>query len=70
MTSANLGLSPVEFVNTIRVDHAVSLLRTTDLSVEAVAGQVGFRSANSLRTLIKRSRSMTIREIRGNRANA
>jgi transcriptional regulator GlxA family with amidase domain len=64
LTSATLGLSPIEFVNDVRLDHATFLLRTTKLSVDTIAGQVGFRNASTLRGLVRRRRSATIAELR------
>jgi transcriptional regulator GlxA family with amidase domain len=59
-----MGLSPIEFVNDIRIDHATFLLRTTKLSVDTIAGEVGFRNAGTLRSLVRRRRSTTIAALR------
>lgn len=63
VTASTLGMSPVEFVNEVRIDEAGFLLRTTQLSVDVVAGRVGFRSPGTLRTLVRRRRGMTLREL-------
>lgn len=41
-----LGIPPVRFAQRIRLDHAVHLLRTTDLSVEVVAATSVTRTAS------------------------
>ena len=65
LTSSVMGMSPIEFVNEVRLDHATYLLRTTRLSVDVVAGRVGFQNASTLRGLIRRRRSMTASQLRG-----
>ncbi|HEX8496879.1 MAG TPA: AraC family transcriptional regulator [Actinomycetales bacterium] len=42
--TAYVGCSPVEFVNRVRLDHATSLLATTDEPIGAVAQRCGFTS--------------------------
>ncbi|WP_033385540.1 GlxA family transcriptional regulator [Sporichthya polymorpha] len=54
ITDSSLGMSPLEFVNDVRLDEAVHLLRSTGLSVEAVAARVGFANATALRRLVQR----------------
>lgn len=46
---AEAGISPAAWLNRQRVDAARDLLETTDLTIGAVAGQVGFGSADLLR---------------------
>ncbi|MFD0693468.1 helix-turn-helix domain-containing protein [Paenibacillus sp. GCM10027628] len=41
-----VGLSFIEYVNKIRIEKAVYLLETTDLTVREIARQVGFPDAN------------------------
>ncbi|TQC50839.1 helix-turn-helix domain-containing protein [Rhodococcus sp. WS4] len=66
-TAAVLGMSPVEFVQEIRLDQATFLLRTTQQSVDTIAGAVGYRNAATLRALIRRRRHTSITEIRRGR---
>ncbi|MGQ0625170.1 MAG: GlxA family transcriptional regulator [Sporichthyaceae bacterium] len=66
-TAATLGMSPMDFVNEIRLDRASYLLRATNATVESVASQVGFLNVGTLRDLVRRQRGMTIRELRRGR---
>jgi transcriptional regulator GlxA family with amidase domain len=52
-TRAVLGISPVRFVQDLRVEQATHLLRTTDQTIEAIARRVGYESANTLRVLLR-----------------
>jgi transcriptional regulator GlxA family with amidase domain len=51
-----LGISPVQFAQRIRLEQAVHLLRTTELSTEAVARRVGYHNATTLTTLLRSRR--------------
>jgi transcriptional regulator GlxA family with amidase domain len=48
------GLSPIQFVQRIRVETARYLLETTRLSVEQIARQIGYAEPSTLRRLIRR----------------
>lgn len=63
-TAATLGMSPLEFVTEIRLEQATYLLRTTKLSIDAVAARVGYLSGNTLREVVRRRRKMSLRELR------
>jgi transcriptional regulator GlxA family with amidase domain len=60
-----LGKSPVEFVQDVRLEQAAHLLRTTDMSAQAVSRQVGYENAGTLRTLLRRRRGTTVAQLRG-----
>jgi transcriptional regulator GlxA family with amidase domain len=59
-----VGLSPIGFVQRLRVETAVQLLRTTRLSLEEVGLRVGYSDSNALRRLIRRETGTTPRELR------
>ncbi|MFF3573041.1 helix-turn-helix domain-containing protein [Nocardia jiangxiensis] len=67
-TQAELGMSPRDFVDEIRLERATRLLRTTNLSVDAIAAKVGYLNAGTLRALFRRRRGRTIAEVRGSNA--
>ncbi|WP_151733630.1 AraC family transcriptional regulator ['Paenibacillus yunnanensis' Narsing Rao et al. 2020] len=46
--SKHVGLTPNDYLNRIRIERSVELLRTTDLSIEAIAGQVGYSTGSYL----------------------
>ncbi|MGV9411224.1 GlxA family transcriptional regulator [Nocardia sp. NPDC003693] len=61
---AELGMSPRDFVDEIRLEEATHLLHSTTLTVDAIAGRVGYLNAGTLRTLFRRKRGQTIAEVR------
>ena len=63
-TSGALGIPPIRYVQQVRIDHAVHLLRTTDRSLDRIAETVGYRDAATLRNLIRRRRGATVGELR------
>ncbi|MEU1981310.1 helix-turn-helix domain-containing protein [Nocardia sp. NPDC019395] len=67
-TRAALGMSPKDFADDIRLDKATRLLRTTGLTVESVAREVGYVNASALRALARRRRGVSLAEIRATRA--
>ncbi|SED87226.1 Transcriptional regulator GlxA family, contains an amidase domain and an AraC-type DNA-binding HTH domain [Rhizobiales bacterium GAS188] len=52
--AAICGVSPIQFVQRIRIEAARHLLETTRLSVEEIARQVGYAEPSTLRRLIRR----------------
>ncbi len=63
-TRAALGMSPKDFADDIRLDRATRLLRTTGLTVEGVAREVGYVNAGALRALIRRRRGLSPAQLR------
>jgi len=67
LTSSTLGMTPMQYVQQVRLERAIGLLRTTDLSVAMVAHAVGYQDATTLGTLIKRRRGTTPEQLRRRR---
>ncbi|MFE7796265.1 GlxA family transcriptional regulator [Nocardia sp. NPDC057440] len=63
-THAELGMSPRDFVNEIRLERATHLLRNTQLTIDSVAAKVGYLNAGTLRGLFRRRRGRSIADIR------
>ena len=52
--AATCGITPIQFVQRIRVETAQYLLETTRLSVDEIARQIGYAEPSTLRRLIRR----------------
>ncbi len=59
-----LGKTPLSYVQDLRVETAVHLLKTTGHDVERIAGMVGYADGVTLRTLLRRRLGRGVREIR------
>ncbi|QLY28017.1 GlxA family transcriptional regulator [Nocardia huaxiensis] len=59
-----LGCTPIRLVQNLRVEQATHLLRTTDMSLTAVARTVGYESPSALRILLRDRVGTTVRELR------
>ncbi|WP_413987734.1 GlxA family transcriptional regulator [Labrys okinawensis] len=59
-----LGKTPVEYIQDLRMERAVHLLRTGTESVDAIARKVGYAEGSTLRTLLRRRLGRGVREIR------
>ncbi|MEO0871202.1 MAG: helix-turn-helix domain-containing protein [Pseudomonadota bacterium] len=59
-----LGLTPTDYVNRIRIDHAARLLRTEDASIEAIASRCGFENTSYFYRLFARSMGETPKRYR------
>jgi transcriptional regulator GlxA family with amidase domain len=58
------GLSPVQFLQRLRMERALELIETTSLPFDAIAYQVGYAEPSTLRGLIRRAMGMGPREVR------
>jgi transcriptional regulator GlxA family with amidase domain len=59
-----LGRSPLSYFQSLRVERAVYLLKTTRASVEEIAARVGYADGATLRTLLRRRLNRGTKEIR------
>ncbi|MEO8359397.1 MAG: helix-turn-helix domain-containing protein [Vicinamibacteria bacterium] len=59
-----LGTTPLAYFQRIRVERAVYLLKTSNVSVDTIATRVGYSDGVTLRTLLRRQLGIGIKEIR------
>tara|TARA_Y100000813_G_scaffold167547_1_gene129380 strand:- start:486 stop:878 length:393 start_codon:yes stop_codon:yes gene_type:complete len=59
-----LGRSPLSYFQSLRVERAAYLLRTTKLGMDEIAARIGYDNAATLRTLLRRKTGRTASEIR------
>jgi len=59
-----LGKTPLAYVQDLRVERAVHLLKTSRASVDDIASRVGYADAATLRTLLRRRLNAGVKEIR------
>ncbi len=59
-----LGRTPVSYVQDLRVERAVHLLRTSDATVDETATEVGYSDGVTLRNLLRRKTGRGVRELR------
>jgi len=62
-----MGKSPLGYVQDLRVERAVHLLKTTSEDVESIAGAVGYGDGTTLRLLLRRKLGRGVRELRAGR---
>jgi transcriptional regulator GlxA family with amidase domain len=61
---AVLGKPPIAFVQDLRLERAVHLLRVSSDSIEEIASAVGYEDGSTLRTLLRRKLHTGVRELR------
>jgi len=59
-----LGKSPLSYFQSLRVERAVHLLKTGNVTVDEVASRVGYADGVTLRALLRRRLNVGIKEIR------
>jgi transcriptional regulator GlxA family with amidase domain len=59
-----LGKSPLEYLQDLRIERAVHLLKTSQASVDQIAAEVGYAEGVTLRSLLRRKLGRGTREIR------
>lgn len=59
-----IGLTPIRFVQRLRLESAVHLLRRTRLPVDEIARRVGYAEASTLRRVMAREMRLTPAELR------
>ena len=59
-----LGKSPMAYFQSLRVERAVYLLKTSTASVDEVAERVGYADGVTLRVLLRRQLNLGVKEIR------
>ena len=53
------GLTPMDYVHALRLEEAKQMLETTDLSVDAIANEVGYEDASFFGRLFRRKVALT-----------
>jgi transcriptional regulator GlxA family with amidase domain len=48
------GVSPVKFIQRRKLMHAIHLIETTSMSIDAIAEKIGYQDGTALRKLVKR----------------
>jgi transcriptional regulator GlxA family with amidase domain len=61
---AVLGKPPIGFVQDLRLERAIHLMRATKDSVDEIASSVGYEDGSTLRTLLRRRLHTGVRELR------
>jgi transcriptional regulator GlxA family with amidase domain len=62
--TAVLGKSPHAYFQDLRVEHARSLIQSSDLDVESIAAEVGYEDGATLRSLLRQRLGQGVRELR------
>src|SRR5215469_11293994 len=62
-----MGRSPISYLQDLRVERAVHLLRTSSDDVEKIAAAIGYADGVTLRNLLRRRLGKGVRQIRGER---
>ena len=68
--AAATGLSPIQFLQQLRVERAIELIESTHLPFEQIAFRVGYADPSTLRGLIRRGAGLGPRDLRARRRGA
>ena len=60
-----VGTSPIRFIQDLRIERAVHLLRTTAMSLVAISRKVGYEHPTTLRVLLRERTAKTTSALRG-----
>lgn len=63
-TRAVLGKPPIAFVQDLRLERAVHMLRVTRDTIDSIAGSVGYEDGSTLRALLRRKLHTGVRDLR------
>ncbi|HEY0936933.1 MAG TPA: helix-turn-helix domain-containing protein [Trebonia sp.] len=63
-TADTLGMSPVRFIQQVRLEQAAYLLQTTSKTPATIAAAVGYADAGTLQALMRRRRNTTLGALR------
>ena len=61
--SQYLNLSPLDYLNQIRINKAVELLRNTEMSIKEVCFQCGFQSPQYFSRIFKQQMGVSPRDV-------
>lgn len=61
--SSNLNISPLDYLNEIRINKSIELLKHTELSVKEIAFMSGFKSSQYFSRVFKKQTGMTPSEV-------
>ncbi len=53
------GLTPIEFITQLRIEHGIHLLLNTDLTIKEIAKRCGYSSANYFTKVYKKAMNVT-----------
>jgi transcriptional regulator GlxA family with amidase domain len=63
-TQAVLGKSPLAYFQSLRIERAVHLVKTSDASIDEIAARVGYADGATLRALLRRRLNVGVKELR------
>lgn len=60
----SMGMTVLEYIESIRVNHAVEKIQTTDMTIEQIATSCGFHSSKALNKSLKKIHGVTAKKFR------